>query len=385
MDRLAKWRNGASVPPAAGAELTPYAVMFAMPAGFNYAGNVNVDAYKGLLYAEALGVSGGGDGRLLAVWRDRPAYEAAKASFLDNTGLPPQVLWEGYHLDVRRPGKPWWRRLTPAGVWAALATLSLVLTNLQTIWSGYGWLVGPPDIQPVVPAEATNVLVNEPFRFEVMERNTRTVGDCSIEFTEESADRPGGLAFDPLMGGLHPGVKPDGTAVLTVSGKGLQEGLYQVRVNGRAKAGVIPSTRDFMTPPAVVRVWGEAPHVVSGPVKKLLAGGKACEAEFELKTGRGSPDGIVLQALLLRFPGVRFDVVRFPGTTQFTPGPPAGAPGKEVASIKWKTSELLPKHAIPFTLLLESMAEKGKTAEDWDTVVQAVQFVPQPGLGKEIE
>jgi hypothetical protein len=364
------WWSRVIPPPALGTELTPHAVLFATPANFNHAQKVKADGYKGLLYVESFGGGAGNDGRLLVVWRDHAAFDAAKDQFLQDTGLT-NMLWEGYHLDNRQPGKPWWRRMTLTGIWAAVATISLVLSNLQTIYNGRGWLVGPPLIETNAPTAGQDVLVGDPFNFEVSARNVRPVGDCFIEFIEPSADRPGGLSFNSLRAS-HPGVKPDGVVSFSVSGTASQEGEYQVVVPVNATAGVIPSVRKFAVAVAV-RVWQP---LALGPrrVKNRRADGKTCEAEFELDAGRPYSDGVDAQAVLIGFAGVRFIGVRFPGTTQFFSDQPSKKIGKEVASLDWTTPEILPKHKIPFTLLLESTAEKGKTAEEWDTVIQSIQF-----------
>ncbi len=361
------WRLKA--PPEVPADRTPHVVIFSTPAAFHHE-EIDVGACKGLLYVEALGGEGDGTGRLLAAWRDRDAYQAARARFLDaNEGISEGGAWQGPHLDTLRPKKRWWQQWTPARIWAAVATLFLALAYVEKIRDASGWLIGPPLIETSSKPVPANFLAGEPFLLDVTVRNTRQLGDCVVEFLDQRAEPPNGLVLDQLARRTVPAVKPNGEAILPVTGWAQQEGKYKVVIRARATAGLISSTEEFEAQ-ADVRVW-RALEFGTRRVKNTTAGGKLCEAEVDLHVGRRYPLGIEAEAELKQVPGVHFLAVRFPGTSQFTPRH-TDEPGKEVATLEWRTPELAPMRTTTFSLILESVANAGKTRDEWEAVVRGI-------------
>ena len=373
-DRTRTWwakRSRKAVVPTPAAELTPHAVLFSVPTAFRYE-KVEVGTYRGLLYMEALGSGSKQEGRLLTIWRDNTAYQAAQPRFLHDTGLTSNdAVWEGFHLDTCLAKRRWWRRLTLTQVWAGLATLFLLLGYAQQARDACGWLVGPPAIEPSIESAPINILAGEPFKFTVAVRNTRALGDCFIEFLDQSVDSSDALALDPLSLRSFPAVKPNGEAVLPVSGKAKQEGEFNVIVKGRATAGLIWSERTFESP-RKVKVWRP---VAIGPrrVKHTTKDGKSCEAEFKLLVGRHFPVGLEAEAKLERVPNVCFVGVRFPDMHSASPPHETMRPGHEVATLEWRTRELAPMCVAPFTLLLKNVGSQNKTREQWEAIVESIQ------------
>jgi len=359
-------------PPKLAAELTPHVVIFFTQANFDHK-KLEVNAHKGLLYVETLGGGAGNSGRLLTVWRDKPAYDAAKPQFLNETGLlNDKTLFEGYHLGTREGEKSFVKRLTLAQICATIAILVVALQNVKIIGDASGWLFGPPAIETSIHSTPTDVLIGEPFKFEMTARNTSPLGESYIEFLKQLANPPNGLSLDQLAVRSVPAIKPDGKAVLPVSGKALSEGKYTVLVEGRAKAGYISSKLKF-TMSAEVRVWPRL-ALSARRVKNRTAEGKVCQAEFDLRVGRRFPAGIDAVFKLERVPGVLFIGLSFPGKNVYTPYQKWDKPGKEVATLEWRSPELIPMTAVPFTIILESTAKQGKTSEEWEAVVQGIQF-----------
>jgi hypothetical protein len=365
--RAKYWKQGL-IPPVLAPELTPHVVFFSTPENFHHE-TLKVNGYKGLLYSEALGGPPGNQGRLLTVWRDQRAYAAVKTRFLEENGLGTDTPWEGFHLGTRQP-KPY---LTPARIWAAIAALVtiffLVLGRAKEIRDASGWMVGPPVIEASTPSAVTDVLVGEAFKFQVMVRNTRSFGDCFIEFIDPP-EHPSSVQLEPLSHHTVPAINPNHTATVTVSGTApRKEGEYKIVVKGRATAGWIPSDRPFEQS-ALLKVWPLCefkPHTVKG-------NGKRCVAEFELHSGQAFPTGLDVQVRLDRVPGVQFTVVSFRETPQWVPFQNWDEPGKEVAGMEWSTPPIVAKEVILFTLVLESNAEKGKTSDEWQGVVKDVYF-----------
>jgi hypothetical protein len=359
-----------TVPPAPATELTPHVVFFSVPASFDYE-EFKVGTYKGLLYLEALGAGAEKEGRLLTVWRDKRAYEAANPRFLDDTGLTNNnSLWEGFHLRTSKAEKSRWKRLSPSQIWAVVVTIFLALGYVEKVRDASGWLIGPPRIETSSQSTPIDVLIGEPFKFEVTVRNTRPLGDCFIEFLDVSADEPSVLALDPLALRSVPAVKPDSKAVLPVLGKAMHEGKSKVVIRGQATAGLIPSKQEFRLS-SEINVW---PPLKLGlrHLKDTTADGKLCEVEFEFHPGRRFPLGVEAEAKLERVPDVRFIGVRFPGTNDFTPCESWKVPGKEVATLEWRTPELVPMRRMTFSVLLESVAKQGKTRDEWEVVIQGI-------------
>src|SRR5688572_1364296 len=297
--------------------ITPHAVIYTIPNNRNW-NDLRAQNYAGLQFVQLLRGDVGTEGRLLAIWRSRPAFQAAAEQFETELSLVDRgPIWEGFYIEARRPDSAWWKSWTVSQLWAAIATLFLILGYLEQIRDASGWLIGPPAIEVASSPTTINALIGETFAAKTVARNTRLLGECAVEFESQSASPPNGIALDPLSLRVVPAVQPNESAELPITGKALQEGVYELAIAGKATAGLIPSHKNF-TSSLKVNVWRPI-ALGQRRIKSISAGGKLCEAELELRPGRSFPRGLDVEAQIKQMPGVRFLGVRFPGVEQFTP------------------------------------------------------------------
>ena len=142
-------------------------------------------------------------------------------------------------------------------------------------------------------------------------------------------------------------------------------------VTGQATAGLIWSKLSFQRSVSV-RVWRPL-ALGARRIKSITPGGKLCRAEFELNPGRHYSLGVESEAKVERIPNLRFLGVQFRGTQQYKTYEVGDKPGKEVATLEWRTAELSPMRAETFTLIMQTDAKVGKTRDEWEAVLQAIQ------------
>jgi len=359
-----------SVPPVAPSDRVPHVSVFAISNAFQYT-EVKCDKFKGLLYAQIVRHRSTDDGWILTMWRDKEAFDAVSSWFLSETGLQAPMC-EGIHLDFREPRKSVWRRLTIAQLWAAVASLLLIGQNLHNSWTGYQWLVGRPSIETSAAPTVVDALVGEPFQFDLHVKNTRQEGNCDILFSKLSSEPPDAMALEPLAARHASAVEPNKDAVLSVKARPLRDGRFKVKINGQATTGFIPQHLDIAAQ-IDVRVW-RALSWESRGVRQATADGKLCEADFVLSPGKHFSLGLDTEARLDRSPGVRFVAVRFPGVQDFTPLQVANTPGKEVATLTWRTPEIKEMREVSFTLILAADQPTGKTRPEWEVLAQSIRF-----------
>jgi hypothetical protein len=246
---------------------------------------VKIDDYRGLLYAESLGGQPGAGGRLLTVWRDEPAYTAAAAQFQAGTSLAAPTWW-GYHRGTFARTKWLWQRSSWAWFVAILTSAAAILGNLEKVRDAPGWLIGPPSFEVTNVRQPANVLSGQTFTLDAKVHNTRrTAGTCDFSFEQVVTDNPSGLALDPVPDQSVTAVKEGSEAKVTVSGRGLAPGTYQVRLKGKAAAGWLYAREvPFEQPVATVRVW-PVPSISGGEVESVSPSGTVCRARFELAPG----------------------------------------------------------------------------------------------------
>lgn len=365
------------VPPQLAAELTPHVAIFTTPANFDHE-KIRVGEFKGLVYIEVLGASD--QGRLVAIWRDEQAYKAAAARFLHRVGLDQVApMWEGFQLAILTPLKGFLTLLTPARLLAGISTLALVLGNFSTIRDIVSSAIFPPSIQASLQPTSADVVEDDPYRTEASIRNTRSLGNCSIDFAELSVTPANGIEMNPLQDALYSSVKPNERVPLSLTGKALHAGTYSLTVKGTAKAGWFWKTERPFEASAQVTVW--RPYVLSPHRDKHVnTNGQLRTAVFELKVGRRYPSGLRAKAVLEPTAGIRFTSVGFPGTPNWPPPTENWSEkGKEIATIEWRTPDLPGLHVVQFNLLLESVGDVGKSDNDWEKIVQNVScFFNEP-------
>ena len=138
---------------------------------------------------------------------------------------------------------------------------------------------------------------------------------------------------------------------------------------------MINSEAKFESTPVIIQVW---PSIGLGARNVVESSGKGCQASFELHLGRHFVNGIEAELKLERIPDVRFILMNFPDTPKFKARYNFDTQGEEVVTLTWRTAELLPMRVIPFTVYLENMSEKDKTREEWEMLVNSIQFIHNP-------
>jgi hypothetical protein len=115
-------------PPELESTPVPFLAIFVARPQFDYR-QIQVKAFPGLLYVQALRGAEKGECRVLSCWRYRSTFEAARPLFLSRTGLDENgatLDWSGSHLGMRRPDG-WKKYFTFTVVWAVVATLFAAL------------------------------------------------------------------------------------------------------------------------------------------------------------------------------------------------------------------------------------------------------------------
>jgi hypothetical protein len=349
----------------------PYVAEFAIQPRFDLA-TVKPADWKGLLYAQVL--VGEKECRLLTFWTDQRDFAVIKEVFparLGLTGDAAQPAWAGFHRDAKRPSTPHWRASLTT-IWAAVATLFVVLGYFDKLRDAFAWMVVPPK---AVIAEATrpaDVLIGEEFEVPFEVHNVRSLGTCNVHF-----DAP---RFEPLEGspanGLelahpvadYPSLKSGDKQVVKVSGKAVKAGDYRITLTGVSRSGFLFPAAP-LTSEQTVNVW--LPWRV-GERRLAKLDKHYCVAEVDLWVGRTFPGGLEALARLARLPGVRFQVVISPRVSRADPAQEFGRKGAEVAMLRWWFGSLEGLKRVPFSLELGSDDER--TPENWRQVIQQIDF-----------
>ena len=357
----------------------PYVALYEVAPGFDHTA-IAVRKVKGLLYLQALVTPHGAtpqEGRLLTAWRDQAAFDAARATFPTQAGLPAGTApgWEGLQRDVRESTPIWRKFVNVSNVWAAVATLFVILGYAEKARDASGWLLGKARVEVAEIARPVDVLAGDPLDFDVQVKNARSLGDCAVTFAQPAVEAQGrapagGIRLDALAETEFPGIKPNAREPLHVSGQALYPGEYRVVVKGEAKAGLFARRIQFQGSRRV-KVWAAVAIGQRQLGKNTWA--RYAEIDVELLPGRSFPSGLDVEAKLERVPGVQLLGVRFPGTNQFDP--PAhnwDTPGEEVATLVWRTPAVEPKRPIWFTLMLGSQADH--TEKEWTVLSRRLLF-----------
>jgi hypothetical protein len=359
----------------------PFVAEFVVESRFDLA-DLKVPDWKGLLYAQVL--VGPTECRLLTFWVDESAFLAVKALFAPRNSLianVPQPSWTGLYRDARG-SKTWsWKGLLTT-LWAAAATVFVILGYFEKLRDGIAWLVLPAEAvvaDPDKPVE--DVQQGEDLTASVDVLNSRSLGTCDIHFQSPTFEPVGGSPADGLRqlhlditeyGGLKSGDKH----TFKLLGKAAKPGLYGVSLLGSSSSGYFFSARKLAAR-RQVRVW--APWQLDH--RQLVRWNKHYGVvELGLRIGRALPLGLEADALLTREPGVRFQAVISPHVQRADLPEEVNTKGAEVTEIHWWFDSLEGLKLITFTLELGSDAEQSR--ESWEQIADRLAFDFQPARPK---
>lgn len=336
---------------------------------------LEVKDFPGLVLAHSLDPKDGRV-RLSTFWVDRNSFEASRAPLEELLkGAPVTTVGFLRRLAFRK--LPLWKRFT---LYAVLLHVAAVLGALAAIEKHYAALFEPPDLAiAFLPETPDRFLEGESVSIEVRVRNHSAV-DTKLLVPTARLWKVNGEQAPTRVAMEIPSPTPVPAAdekPLSFNSRGHGRGSYRVEVCSKAKSGRLRPARQFCTPePLSVSVWPRAAEIER--VLEVAEPGRA-KVAATLRTGEEWLSGAYCQAVLLRYPGIRFGPLRFPGLLSYE-DEQITEPGREMADLTWKTEPLEPLREVPFSLVLEAEREP-----DWSAIMEDLELVCSKGETEDTE
>lgn len=345
---------------ATASALPPFVVAWTVDDDFRLPDDFTVPRDKGLVEVEILHDPEDGGSAVLARWASRDHFAVHRRWLAHRLGLkaPPRV--RGALGEVRRPPKPWRKRVPIYGL--LMGALGL-FGALELAQARYGLFFGPPDVMVRVQGgEMVETVAGYPLRFEVSAANHSRVTTANVGDLEVRVRPSGNTAAEPVaemrpsarLGPIEPGGRESTGLEMDAD---LEPGLYRLELGYEVKGGVfLPSLRKSLTAPA--RIW---PLLRIGrpylDVSEAAAPGPSLHvwAHLPVQVGLEVGAGIECRAELSGETGVTFTGVTSKDLgIEVLDRNRVGSGDAEITLIHWRTSSLGPTEERSILLGLSS-------------------------------
>jgi hypothetical protein len=357
----------------------PFVVAWAVDDDYRLPDDFFVPRDKGLVEVQVLRDPEDGPSVVLTRWASRDHLAVHRRWLAHRLGLedPPRV--RGAVGEVRRPPRPWLKRLPIYGL--AMGLLGFFGT-LELVQARYGLFFGAPDVAVQVEGGAmVETVAGSPVRFELSAVNhsrvtTANVGDLEVRVRPSGTDGAGPLAetWPPArLGPIDPGGRESAGVEVEAD---LEPGLYRLELDYDVKGGVLlPSVRRRLSAPA--RVW---PFLHAGrPYPDSSAAAQTPSlhvwVHLPVQVGPQLSAGVECLVELTGEPGLTFTGVtsRDLGIDVVDRGR-VGSGDAETTFIQWRTPSLGPTEELSFLLGLSSERPRA----DWTGAVDRIDTHCEP-------
>lgn len=304
--------------------------------------------------------SGNGAQRLFSYWETEGDFDANRSDLERRLGAT-RLTRHGFLRRLALKKQPFWGK-----PYTVLLHVVAILGALSALEKHYAWLFETPAVVLEMPGDdPLNLPENRRLRADLIIKNARASVETEARISAANLMTPDGQTAQELnvQQGPHSILAGEVLGLPMVGGR-LPRGVYKLDVQVAARAGLLREEKVFSLE-REVRFWSNKPQC-----RFLTWGtsGKRNLLKGVMHVGQDYPGGLTCLATLEREGAMKFEYLDFPDVTDWDEEHD-GAPGQEVARLRWLTGNLQKFSEIRFGVYLG-----GSPRVDWADVLKGAKI-----------
>jgi len=278
----------------AGQQEGVYVTGHSVPHDFDFPEKFRVDRVPGLLFYEVI-VKNSQEGRVIAWWKSREAFESSREPFAKFLGSTAVLCFQGFQLP-HRARRSWVGRIKLAAIVAAVGGLVALITGLSTIqdWA-YSMLAKPDCTLWTDPEAAAKPKASgEPFAIQIQIKNRHLrASNTAIITPVVKAD---GLKLADNTKSYAVRIEPGKAEVQEFRFIASHGGQYKIFFKGTQRGGSVREWHNIHPLKKTIDVWDsldQSPHV-----SLVKSSDRSASVAVELHNAKPTPFGMAFEATL---------------------------------------------------------------------------------------